>query len=299
MVVCSSCTASFYMSLIAMCGLLTCVINRWAGILGIVGGEVGNLVAYGYTPAAVITPIGAIGVLTNVLITTMVLKERMRKLNILGMAAVVAGIVLTVYSAPKSEAMAFNSSTLWPDVIATINGAVYFGVFVAGIIIMIPVNRYFGSKSVIIPVLASSIYGSLTILSAKAFSTLLTESIAHGFETNFLSPAPYLAFVVMLITCVVTMSFINTAMVRFGNCQVVPTYYALFTSMSVASVGWVFREFECFEGGQNAGLFVAGIFLAIIGVALVQVRLLNHSCSLSWAWLVGARASGARAEVRR
>ena len=47
----------------------------WVGILGIVGGEVGNLVAYGYAPASIVTPIGSIGVVTNVIITTFVLKE--------------------------------------------------------------------------------------------------------------------------------------------------------------------------------------------------------------------------------
>ncbi len=30
-------------------------------MVGIVGGEVGNLVAYGYAPAAVVTPLGAVG----------------------------------------------------------------------------------------------------------------------------------------------------------------------------------------------------------------------------------------------
>jgi drug/metabolite transporter (DMT)-like permease len=97
--------------------------SRWFGILGIIGGEIGNLVAYGYAPAAIVTPIGAIGVLTNVLITTLILKERIRKLNVVGMFAVVGGIVVTVYFAPKSEAI-FASETFWVDVIATLHGIV-------------------------------------------------------------------------------------------------------------------------------------------------------------------------------
>jgi drug/metabolite transporter (DMT)-like permease len=243
---------------------------RWFGIIGIIGGEVGNLIAYGYAPAAIVTPIGAIGVLTNVLITTVFLKERIRKLNIVGMCAVVGGIVVTVYFAPKTEAV-FSSDTFWNDVIASEYGISYFVVFAVSAVVMISINRYFGDRSVVIPVFTSSIFGSLTILSAKTFSSLFTRSVAEGFDKYFLSPVPYLAFLMMVGTCIVTMAFINTAMIKFGNCQVVPTYYALFTALSVSSVGLVFREFDCLTDAKDASLFVAGIVLAILGVSLVQV----------------------------
>jgi drug/metabolite transporter (DMT)-like permease len=228
------------------------------------------LIAYGYAPAAIVTPIGAIGVLTNVLITTVFLKERIRKLNIVGMCAVVGGIVVTVYFAPKTEAV-FSSDTFWNDVIATEYGISYFVVFAVSAVIMMSINRYFGDRSVVIPVFTSSIFGSLTILSAKTFSSLFTRAVAEGFDKYFLSPVPYLAFLMMVGTCVVTMAFINTAMIKFGNCQVVPTYYALFTALSVSSVGLVFREFDCLTEAKDASLFVLGIVLAIWGVSLVQV----------------------------
>jgi drug/metabolite transporter (DMT)-like permease len=253
---------------------------RWFGIIGIIGGEVGNLIAYGYAPAAIVTPIGAIGVLTNVLITTVFLKERIRKLNILGMCAVVGGIVVTVYFAPKTEAV-FSSDTFWNDVIATEHGISYFVLFAVSALIMISINRYFGDRSVVIPVFTSSIFGSLTILSAKTFSSLFTKAVAEGFDKYFLSPVPYIAFLVMIGTCVVTMAFINTAMTKFGNCQVVPTYYALFTALSVSSVGLVFREFDCLTEAKDASLFVAGIVLAICGVSLVQVLTLSNDQAIS------------------
>ena len=49
--------------------------------------------AYGYAPAAVVTPMGAIGVVTNVFITTFFLKEPINKINVVGVCFVVAGIV--------------------------------------------------------------------------------------------------------------------------------------------------------------------------------------------------------------
>jgi hypothetical protein len=49
---------------------------RWLGIFGIVGGETANLFAYGFAPASIVTPVGAVGVMTNIIITTYGLKER-------------------------------------------------------------------------------------------------------------------------------------------------------------------------------------------------------------------------------
>eukprot|EP00292_Cryptomonas_paramecium_P033511 CAMPEP_0113709998 /NCGR_PEP_ID=MMETSP0038_2-20120614/29901_1 /TAXON_ID=2898 /ORGANISM="Cryptomonas paramecium" /LENGTH=344 /DNA_ID=CAMNT_0000635983 /DNA_START=281 /DNA_END=1312 /DNA_ORIENTATION=- /assembly_acc=CAM_ASM_000170 len=245
----------------------------WFGILGIGGGEVGNLIAYGYAPAAIVTPIGAVGVLTNVLITTFILKEHISVLNMVGMLGVLGGIVLAVFYAPNSDTI-FTSEGFWSDVISSKQGIIYIVIFVVAAVIMIIVNKYFGSFSVIVPVFTSSIFGSLTILSAKTFSSLLTKAISYGFDYYFLSPVPYLAFLLMLVSCVVAMAFINTAMIKFGNSKVVPTYYAFFTTLSVLSVGLVFREFDCFRGAQDAGLFAAGVFLAILGVSLVQI----HSC---------------------
>ena len=49
---------------------------RWLGIFGIVAGETANLFAYGFAPASIVTPVGAVGVMTNIIITTYGLKER-------------------------------------------------------------------------------------------------------------------------------------------------------------------------------------------------------------------------------
>jgi hypothetical protein len=49
-------------------------------------------------------------------------------------------------------------------------------------------------------------------------------------------------------------------------------YYAMFTAVSVGSVGFVFREFSCFDSAQSAGIFCGGLVLAAGGVFLVQLK---------------------------
>jgi len=46
----------------------------------------------------------------------------------------------------------------------------------------------------------------------------------------------------MVGTAIVSMGYVNAAMMHFGNSVVVPTYYAMFTVGSVASVALVYRE---------------------------------------------------------
>ena len=48
------------------------------------------------------TPIGSIGVVTNVILTTFVLKERLTLRILVGVGLVIAGIAMTVIFAPLS-----------------------------------------------------------------------------------------------------------------------------------------------------------------------------------------------------
>mmetsp|Transcript_17476 Transcript_17476/g.39575 ORF Transcript_17476/g.39575 Transcript_17476/m.39575 type:complete len:490 (-) Transcript_17476:242-1711(-) len=241
----------------------------WFGILGIIGGEVGNLIAYGYAPAAIVTPIGSIGVVTNVLITTRVLKEPLTKLNIFGVLCVVGGIVVVVLFAPKAV-ITFSSRTVWKDVLFTRNFGVYLAVFFGSLAVMLPVSRKYGKKSVLIYIIVCAIIASLTIVCAKSFSTLLINSSQNGIGIELLSPWPYVFLIVMVITAVLSMSYVNKAMMVFDNSQVVPTYFSLFTTASVGAVGWVYHEFDCFIDLTKGILFLVGIVTAMIGVFLVQ-----------------------------
>ena len=51
----------------------------WCGMAVNAVGEVGNLVAYGYAEATVVTPIGAVGVIFSAVIATFLLKEQFQR----------------------------------------------------------------------------------------------------------------------------------------------------------------------------------------------------------------------------
>ena len=70
-----------------------------------ISGEVGNLVAYGDAgTAAVITAVGCVGVVANLFIATLFLKEPFRYRDLMGSCLVVGGVFLISIFGPEPEA---------------------------------------------------------------------------------------------------------------------------------------------------------------------------------------------------
>ena len=88
-------------------------------------GEVGNLVAYGYAEASVVTPIGAVGVIASCIIATYVLKEPFTRMHSLGILLVTAGVVLIVYAKGNEKVMCVCLCVCVCCVIANIYICVY------------------------------------------------------------------------------------------------------------------------------------------------------------------------------
>jgi drug/metabolite transporter (DMT)-like permease len=191
----------------------------WVGVIGIVGGEVGNLIAYGYAPASVVTPMGAIGVVTNVFITYFFLHEPVTKINVFGVVCIVIGIVVVVYFSPATT-IVIKSATFYEDVVQSTECIIYLCIVAVGSMIMIPASKKYGDRHVTVYVVTCAVIASLTIVSAKAFSSLLSSAFANGFEADWLNPWPYILLAILAGTAVFSMSYINSAMMIFGNSQV-------------------------------------------------------------------------------
>ena len=69
----------------------------WVGMVVNAIGEVGNLVAYGYAEATVVTPIGAVGVIFSAVIATFILNEKFARIHAVGIF-LIGGVVLIMHS---------------------------------------------------------------------------------------------------------------------------------------------------------------------------------------------------------
>lgn len=82
-----------------------CVCVRWRCLTSLPLGQVGNFVAYGdkNTPASVVTAVGCVGVIANLVISTVWLGEPFRKRDVFGGGFVVGGVLLIVMFAPQQS----------------------------------------------------------------------------------------------------------------------------------------------------------------------------------------------------
>lgn len=193
--------------------------TRWVGVILMVAGELGNLTAYGFAPAAIVTPMGAIGVVCNLFVTTLVLKEKVRAINVAGIGCVIVGIVLIVVFAPHTN-IDITSGTVVQQYILTNQMGIYLIIWATLFVMMLPLCKRFGQRTVIIYVATGSVVASLTIVSAKVFSSLVTRGVTLGFDKDWITPVPYLALLFLVITAVGSMHFVNMAMMKYGNSQV-------------------------------------------------------------------------------
>jgi drug/metabolite transporter (DMT)-like permease len=75
----------------------------WAGMILLVVGELFNFAAYAFAPAVLVTPLGALSVLTGTVLGAYFLKERLDALGKLGCALSIVGSVLIVANAPPDK----------------------------------------------------------------------------------------------------------------------------------------------------------------------------------------------------
>ena len=87
--------------------------ETWAGsvdflfalaITGLILGEAGNFAAFGLASPTVVSPLGAVAVLANALLSTIFLNETFLLWNLVGLCLVVLGSVVVVSAAPPTQA---------------------------------------------------------------------------------------------------------------------------------------------------------------------------------------------------
>lgn len=79
--------------------------NRWwAGFIMQLGGEIGNLIAYGdpNSPASVVAAMGCTGVLVNATIASLILGEGFGRKDIFGVLLIIIGVVLIIEFVPHT-----------------------------------------------------------------------------------------------------------------------------------------------------------------------------------------------------
>uniref|UniRef100_A0A9L0I546 NIPA like domain containing 2 n=1 Tax=Equus asinus TaxID=9793 RepID=A0A9L0I546_EQUAS len=123
-----------------------------------------------------------------------------------------------------------------------------------------------GMKHIVILLTLVALLASLTVISVKAVSGMITFSVTDKMQLTY--PIFYVMFIVMIASCVFQVKFLNQAMKLYNTTTVVPVNHIFFTTSAIIA-GIIF--YQEFLGAAFLTIFIYlfGCFLSFLGVFLV------------------------------
>ncbi len=234
----------------------------WGGILLMTIGEAGNFLAYGFAPASIVSPLGVVALVSNCIIAPLLLKERFRLRDGLGVVVAVAGAVTVVLSAKNTE-MKMGPHKLWAA-ITRWEFELYLATTAVLIFLLMWASGKYGQKTILIDLGLVGLFGGYTALSTKGVASLLSDTLWRAFTF----PVMYLLIFILVLTAVLQIRYVNRALQRFNSTQVIPTQFVLFTISVIIGSAILYRDFESATLDRVAK-FIGGCLLTFLGVYLI------------------------------
>ncbi|KAJ3547985.1 hypothetical protein NM208_g1225 [Fusarium decemcellulare] len=238
----------------------------WTGMIMQVAGELFNFAAYSFAPAVLVTPLGALSVLTGTVLGAYFLKERLNVVGKLGCAMCLIGSVLIVANAPPDKEVESMDEMLK---LAVQPGFLLFSLFTAiwclAMIYMI-CPRY-GNTNPLYYLSICAGTGAISVMALKAFGIAIKLTFAGS--NQFLYFSTYLFGIVAAGCIVVQMNYFNKALSVFPQSIVSPIYYVTFTTAVLAASFILFQGFNVTDNVKATSL-VAGFLTIFTGVYLLN-----------------------------
>ncbi|RDA92588.1 hypothetical protein CP533_0940 [Ophiocordyceps camponoti-saundersi (nom. inval.)] len=234
----------------------------WLGQILITLGEMGNFLAYGFAPASIVSPLGVVALVSNCIIAPVMFHETFRVRDFWGVVIAVAGVVTVVLSA-KQEETKLGPHEVW-EAITTTAFEIYMAVTTALIVVLMWASGRYGKRTLLIDLGLVGLFGGYTALATKGVSSMLSSTLWRAFTT----PVTYVLILILLVTAVMQIRYVNKALQRFDSTQVIPIQFVLFTLCVILGSAILYRDFEK-TTAEQAAKFVGGCLLTFFGVFLI------------------------------
>ncbi|KAG1052902.1 hypothetical protein G6F46_001856 [Rhizopus delemar] len=238
----------------------------WSGMILMVVGEACNFVAYAFTQAILVTPLGALSVVISAVLSSIFLKETLSFQGKVGCLQCVLGAIIIVMHAPEQGA-ADSSIETFKTLMLSVGFLVYAFIAVAvSLFLVFYCAPRWGKSNMLVYICVCSLIGSLSVV----FTQGIGGAIVHSFaiENQFTNWFVYLVLALTLITLAVEIIYLNKALNIFNTAIVTPTYYVIFTTLSIISSIVFYRGFDA--SPVNIVTCVFGFLIICSGVALLQ-----------------------------
>ncbi|KAL5527612.1 hypothetical protein ACEPAG_6413 [Sanghuangporus baumii] len=234
----------------------------WLGLILMAIGEMGNFISYGFAPASVVAPLGTFALIANCFFAPLMLKERFRKRDLLGILLAILGAITVVLSASSSDRRLdpdalIHAITQKPFIVLA---AIYAGG--AAFLVSLSSQRL-GQEHVWVDVGACALFGGFTVLSTKAFSSLL----AREWVALFKEWITYPVLAVLIGTGIGQIRYLNRALMKFDSKVVIPAQFVLFNISAIVGSAVLYGDFRSATLHQmvtflyGCGATFAGVFM--------------------------------------
>lgn len=262
----------------------------WLGALIMTIGETGNFLAYGFAPASVVSPLGVFALVSNCIVAPVFFNEKIKRRNLTGVGIAIIGILLIIVSAETPSHNRNNDSTggfvqyyasLDPhQLILNVVNQRLFKIYclvswslIVSLLILLASSKITDENiaSLLCNVGLVALFGAYTALSTKCLSSLLSFAIVQSFS----DPLTYILMIVLALTAVLQIMFLNRALQFFDASLVIPVHFVFFTISVITASAVIFHDFEN-KDPFYVGLFFVGCTMTFIGVWLITSSKLSR-----------------------
>jgi drug/metabolite transporter (DMT)-like permease len=186
----------------------------WSGMTLMIIGEICNFVAYAFTDAILVTPLGALSVVITTVLSAIFLKERLSLVGKVACFLCIVGSVVIVMNAPQESSVA-NIQQMQKYVI-TPGFLTYTGIILVGsAIVAFFVGPKYGKKNMLVYISICSWIGGLSVVSTQGLGAAII-AWASG-EPQYKEWFLWVLFVFVIGTLLTEIIFLNVSL--FKNLQ--------------------------------------------------------------------------------
>lgn len=257
----------------------------WSGMILMILGEVLNFVAYAFTDAILVTPLGALSVVICTIGSAIFLKERLSMVGKVACFLCIIGSVVIVMNAPEESSVAniqeMQHYVIQPGFLS------YAGVICVGAAVTaFFVAPKYGKKNMLVYISICSWVGGLSVVATQGLGSAIVAAI--GGEQQFNQWFLYVLFVFVICTLLTEIIYLNVSSERpafsqvafadissqkalniFNAAMVTPTYYVYFTSTTIITSAVLFQGFK--GTATSIATVVMGFLVICSGVVLLQL----------------------------
>jgi hypothetical protein len=201
--------------------------------------------------------------IANVFFAPLLLKERFRRVDLLGVTISIAGAITVVSSVPPDQPE-LKPKALW-KAIKQVPFLIYLCVAISAMLVLARLSKTRGQSSILIDLGLVAWLGGFTALSTKAVSSLLSILFVDAFKY----PIFYIMAVVLIVTAVLQVTYLNRSLARFDSTQVIPTQFVLFTISTIFGSAILYKDFARMYP-KTIAMLIGGCLLTFLGVWLIS-----------------------------